>query len=169
MEVARENEMHYIVEEILADYGQGRAIDQRDISNLLDREELIAILGKLLRIFFPGYYRGQVYSMHDNYRNLSLLVGELVFSLGRQIELAMRCLPEYAIVDDPVMQREAQRLTFIFLHKIPQIREFVNTDLEATLDGDPAAGSYEEIVLSYPGLYASTVNRIAHELHLLHD
>ena len=167
MGIARENEMHYIVEEILADYGQGRAIDQRDVSNLLNREETIGILQKLLKIFFPGYYHSRIYRMHDEYRNLSILVGDLVFGLGRQVELALRCMPENTLVDDPVISREAQRLTFLFLHKIPQIREYVNTDLEATLDGDPAAGSYEEIVLAYPGLFASTVNRIAHELHRL--
>ena len=51
--------------------------------------------------------------------------------------------------------------------KIPKIREYLDTDLEATLQGDPAALNKDEIVLSYPGLYAITVYRMAHELFLL--
>lgn len=43
----------------------------------------------------------------------------------------------------------------------------MESDLQATFDGDPAADNKEEIILSYPGLMASTVNRIAHELFLL--
>lgn len=50
---------------------------------------------------------------------------------------------------------------------IPQIREYLATDAQATFDGDPAAISISEIVLSYPGYYAIMVNRIAHELYKL--
>jgi serine O-acetyltransferase len=55
----------------------------------------------------------------------------------------------------------------MFLSKIPKIREYLDTDLEATLQGDPAALNKDEIVLSYPGIYAITVYRMAHELFLL--
>jgi serine O-acetyltransferase len=40
-------------------------------------------------------------------------------------------------------------------------------DVQAAFDGDPAAFNRDEIIFSYPGFYAITVNRIAHELHLL--
>ena len=66
-----------------------------------------------------------------------------------------------------MVQREAQRLVFAFLHRIPYMRDDVNSDLEAAFDGDPAAKSREEIVLAYPGLLAITIYRIAHELFLL--
>jgi serine O-acetyltransferase len=41
------------------------------------------------------------------------------------------------------------------------------TDVEAAYDGDPAAFNHDEIILSYPGIFATTVNRLAHELYLL--
>ena len=47
------------------------------------------------------------------------------------------------------------------------IREYIDTDIQATFDGDPAAYDKGEIVLSYPGLLATTINRVAHELFLL--
>ena len=54
-----------------------------------------------------------------------------------------------------------------FLRKIPKIREYLEDDLQAALEGDPAANSYGEIILAYPGLFAITVNRLAHELFLM--
>ena len=41
------------------------------------------------------------------------------------------------------------------------------TDVQAGYDGDPAAYNTDEIILSYPGLYAIFVNRLAHEIFLL--
>lgn len=52
-----------------------------------------------------------------------------------------------------------------FLAKLPEIRAKLATDVEAAYDGDPAAASREEIIISYPGLYAISVYRLAHELH----
>lgn len=54
-----------------------------------------------------------------------------------------------------------------FLAKLPEIRARIATDVEAAYDGDPAAACKEEIIISYPGLYAITVYRLSHELHLL--
>ena len=53
------------------------------------------------------------------------------------------------------------------MRRIPKVREYLETDLQAAYDGDPAARSKDEIVFSYPGLYAITVYRLAHELFLL--
>ncbi len=54
------------------------------------------------------------------------------------------------------------------MRRIPKVaREYLETDLQAAYDGDPAARSKDEIVFSYPGLYAITVYRQAHELFLL--
>ena len=54
-----------------------------------------------------------------------------------------------------------------FFAAIPKVREYLNTDIQAAFDGDPAASSKDEIVLAYPGLLAITIYRFAHELFLL--
>ena len=54
-----------------------------------------------------------------------------------------------------------------FLNRIPAVRALVETDLAAAFEGDPAATGYDEIVLAYPGIYAITVYRLAHELYTL--
>ncbi|MBQ3682376.1 MAG: serine acetyltransferase [Succinimonas sp.] len=63
--------------------------------------------------------------------------------------------------------RAAYRITREFMRRLPAIRRLAETDLLAAYDGDPAAGCLEEIILAYPGLMASTVYRLAHELYLL--
>ena len=167
MGLLKENEIQSIVREILTDYGRDRAIDQRDVSTQVDRKAVVDIVQKLLRILFPGYYRKKSYSPHDDAGNLSFFIEEIEFKLSRQISGVLRGLPAYEHVELPVVQREAQRIVFDFLHRIPALRELVNTDLEAAFDGDPAAKSMEEIVLAYPGLLAITIYRIAHNLFLL--
>jgi len=52
------------------------------------------------------------------------------------------------------------------LEQLPRIRQLLKTDIQAAFDSDPAAQSFEEIVLSYPGLIAVATHRIAHELYL---
>lgn len=167
MALAKENEIQNIAKEIMADYQNDRPVDQRDVSTQIDEKAILDVLQKLLRILYPGYYRRKSYTPHDDYRNLSFFLEEIVFKLTRQIVGVFRSLPEYAHVDEPVIQREAQQRVFAFLHRIPKMRDYVNSDLEAAFDGDPAAKSREEIVLAYPGLLAITIYRIAHELFLL--
>lgn len=167
MGIARENELQDIVREILVDYDKDRVIDQRDVSTQVDENIVVDIVKMLLHILFPGYYRKESYSPHDDERNLSFIIEEIEFQLTRQIVGVLRSLPAYDRVDEPVVQREAFRITVAFLHRIPALRELVNSDLEAAFDGDPAAKSMEEIVLAYPGLLAITIYRIAHELFSL--
>jgi len=66
-----------------------------------------------------------------------------------------------------ILSKYAAAETEEFLANLPKIRERIATDVEAAYDGDPAAVDKEEIIISYPGLYAITVYRLAHELYLL--
>jgi Serine acetyltransferase len=61
----------------------------------------------------------------------------------------------------------AEEATEKFLERIEAVHESLETDVEAAFDGDPAACSTDEVIYSYPGLYAIMVNRIAHELYAL--
>ena len=63
--------------------------------------------------------------------------------------------------------KKAEEIVNQFLQQIPKIREYLYTDVQAAYDGDPAAYSTDEIIFSYPGIYAITVYRLAHELVLL--
>ena len=62
--------------------------------------------------------------------------------------------------------KAAHSLTVEFLGSLPRIREMLQTDVEAAFNGDPAALSKEEVIVSYPFIEAIAVQRLAHELYL---
>jgi serine O-acetyltransferase len=67
----------------------------------------------------------------------------------------------------PVTERQATECAEEFISRLPCVRELLATDVRAAYEGDPAARCYDEIIFSYPGLYAIMTYRLAHELHRL--
>ena len=63
--------------------------------------------------------------------------------------------------------RDAKAIVAAFVARIPEVRRLVETDVTAAYEGDPAATSPMEVVMAYPGLYAVTIHRLAHELYAL--
>ncbi len=61
--------------------------------------------------------------------------------------------------------KQAETIATEFFAQIPAIRDVLKLDLHAAYKGDPAAKSYAEIILSYPGLRALAIHRLAHLLH----
>lgn len=53
-----------------------------------------------------------------------------------------------------------------YVESLSEIKKLLLEDIDATFEGDPAAKSKEEIIVSYPGVYAIMVYRLAHELYL---
>ncbi len=54
-----------------------------------------------------------------------------------------------------------------FMNRLSRVYSLLLTDAQAIYDGDPAAKSIEEVVLSYPGFWAICIYRLAHELAVL--
>ena len=156
-----------ITERILEDYKNGRDIDKMDVFSQPDSDAVTDIVNKLLNILFPGYYREKNYRSYNDNSRISILIEDVVYNLAKQIAIALRFRDEYAQTPEPEIKDLAEELAITFISRIPAIRELVDTDMEAFYQGDPAAYNKEEIVLCYPGLLASTVNRLAHELFLL--
>jgi serine O-acetyltransferase len=67
----------------------------------------------------------------------------------------------------PDFEAVGQEKAIRFLQRIPDVRHLLATDVQAAFDGDPAAGSLDEIIFCYPGLEAITIYRLAHELYKL--
>ena len=157
------------VRSILDDYRGGRAIDQISSAEAPDRDAVIRILHELFQVIYPGYYRdpnnrGRVYNVDAK---ISTVVDDIIINLQEQVEIALRYTNEFTGKSRREIKAEAQRIAIQFIRSIPKIREYLDTDLQAMLDGDPAAYSKSEIILSYPGMYAITVYRCAHELYRL--
>jgi serine O-acetyltransferase len=68
-------------------------------------------------------------------------------------------------VDDPKAQ--ASEILMQFMDSLPDIRQMIMLDVQAALDGDPAATSLDEIMLSYPSIEAVATHRVAHKLYEL--
>ncbi len=161
-----EEAMQPIVKAVLNDYTKGRDIDNtKELFQLPQREKIIDLIEKMLRIVFPGYYRDPAYKSYNMNHNLSLLLEDIAFNMTKQVEIVLRRTSDS--LDEEVYREKAQDLTMEFLRQIPKIREYIDTDLQAAYDGDPAAYSKDEVILAYPGIQAIAINRIAHELFLL--
>ena len=63
--------------------------------------------------------------------------------------------------------RDAKAIVSAFVARLPEVKRLVETDVTAAYEGDPAATSPMEVVMAYPGLYAVTIHRLAHELYAL--
>lgn len=160
-------EIKDIVSNILEDYKHERVIDRIDVYDQPDTELVVEIIDKMLTIIFPGYYREKSYKFYNMTSRLTVLLEDVMFNLNKQIAIALRQDVNNAEMTDEERTGKAEQICMEFFKKIPKIREYVETDVQAFFDGDPAAYNRNEIILSYPGLYAITVNRIAHELFLL--
>ena len=144
-----------VVDLILEDYAGGRDIDKLETDRQPDKDIIIDVIEKLRRIMFPGYFRDKTYRIYNAKHNLSMLIEDVMYNLSSQMALVLPA------------DMDAEALCLEFLSRIPAIREVVQTDLQAAYDGDPAATGMAEIIFSYPGLFAITIYRLAHELYAL--
>ena len=156
-----EQKIGAIVDSILQDYSLGRDIDRLDTAGQPDRDVIVDLTHKLLRIVYPGRSRNRHRRIYNARHDLSMLIEDVTFHLTEQTELILRP----TLGDGAALK--AQETVLAFLERIPAIRAMAQTDLTAFFDGDPAAFSTDEIVFCYPGLFAVTVYRLAHELYLL--
>lgn len=162
-----ENEVNPILADIMADYGKGRAVDKMDIYNQPDKAEIMSILDELFSIVYPGFFRDKTHKIYNIEHTVSTIIEDVMFHLNKQINVVLKYTKAFEENEEEKLDEFAQNACVSFMKSIPKVREYLETDLQAFYDGDPAARSKDEIVFSYPGLYAITVYRLAHELFLL--
>jgi serine O-acetyltransferase len=127
-------------------------------------EKVVDVIQRARRLLFPGYFDGQVLDANRIEYAVGMEVTELFESLSQLIALSIRhdC-QRYQLVCTHCQER-GQEEAVRFLEALPEIREVLTTDVQAAYDGDPAARTIDEVVISYPGALAVTVHRIAHQL-----
>ena len=154
-----------ITKAIINTYEGDSGINFIDVKNLPVREKIFSIIELLLELLFPGY-TGKRRITRENIESVVLeLLVVLRRELAEQIELALRhnCRMQACPTCD--CARLAAQNAMDLLGRVPHIREMLKGDVQAAYDGDPAAKSFEEIVISYPHLLAISIHRIAHELN----
>lgn len=86
--------------------------------------------------------------------------------LNTQIQLELRYSADTGHDKTPSMEAALNKAR-AFAKSLPQIRQLLDTDLDAAFEGDPAARSLDEVLVCYPGISAIINYRLAHELHKL--
>jgi serine O-acetyltransferase len=147
-------------------YRDDTGINFIDASNLPVRDKIVHILDLLNEVLFPGYTGKRTITKS----NLNFIVGDILWQicaeLSEQIERAFQYQCRIKKCDGCDCRTMAENVTRHLLTQLPKIRELLKGDVAAAFDGDPAAKSYEEIVISYPCITAIATYRLAHELYL---
>ena len=162
-----EREVSEITSLLLADYDKGRDIDRLNVFEKPDRQLIVDLTDKLIKLVFPGYYRDKSFKMYHPQNSLAVLIEDVFYRLNQQVALALGFREGADSAEKAQREQESYAICSAFFRRLPAVRELVESDLQAFFLGDPAATGTEEIILAYPGLMAATVNRLAHELYLL--
>jgi len=161
-----DKKIHNLVSEIVETYRGDFGINFIDASNLPVRAEILEILDLLFEVLFPGYTGKKAVTKS----NINFIVGDILCQvyteLSEQIEQAYQYQCRIKKCDGCDCRTMAENATRHLLTQLPKIREMLKGDVGAAFDGDPAAKSYEEIVISYPYITAIATYRIAHELYV---
>lgn len=156
-----------LVDMILDSYDKYDSTKRIDEDNIVHKETLIKLVEEIRKLLFPGFFDNN--KVRSEY--LKFLVGErlefIQYNLKTQVARALGNNEFCKDCERTAILNQADDIVYEFLGKLPIIREYLSTDIQAAFDGDPAAQNTDEIIFCYPGVFAITVYRIAHELHLL--
>ena len=155
-----------LVNKIVGTYEGDSGTNFIDAANLPVRGRIVEILDQLIELLFPGHAGARVVTQS----NIRFIVGDILHQvyveLAEQAERAFAYDCRLRNCDNCDCHAFASKVTMDLLERLPRIRDALKLDMVAAYEGDPAAKSFEEIVISYPYMTAIAAHRIAHELYL---
>ena len=134
-----------------------------DNMRLPNRSEIVSIIKDIQKVVFPAYFCGSEARGMDSKEFIEKTLITIYYQLKTQLELAhslCKCTKVTKVFDSDRIDEICSE----FINEIPNIQNKLIKDIIANFEGDPAATSKAEIILSYPGFYAIFVYRFAHEL-----
>ncbi len=152
--------LNNVVRDILRSYEVVGGLNNTDGHNLPSKRALEEICQRILQVLFPGFHDDKPIHQSDLGDLTAQRVGELATALEDQIAKSLQ------VVDPACPKARAREVLLRLLGALPGVRELLRTDIAAAYEGDPAALSTEEIILSYPFLEAIAIQRTAHLLYL---
>jgi serine O-acetyltransferase len=144
---------------LLASYENHGGINHFDGINLPSDESVNRLASDLMHLLFPGFFEQKPLVKADV---AAVTAGRLKTIQARLETEVEKCL-RFARQPDPSTQASA--LTLELLRRLPELRELLQTDVQAAYTGDPAARNTEEIILAYPCVLVISLQRIAHILY----
>ena len=131
---------------------------------LPDRQEIIHILNEIEKILFPSYFGVNGLMGITPVEFVEKTLVNIYYQLKSQLKNALS-LSKWTGAKKVFDEADLDKICDEFIDELPNLQEMLLNDVTANFEGDPAAMSKSEIVLSYPGFYAIFVYRIAHELY----
>jgi serine O-acetyltransferase len=154
-----------LTNQLVASYAKAGGINHLDGKNLPSKRVVTTITCDLLRLLFPGFFDEKLIHSSEIKVETAALLDSILGPLEDEIRKSLEYNTPAGLAKKDI-PNEAHKLTVDFLGSLPRIRDVLHTDVEAAFDGDPAAASKEEVIVSYPFIEAITVQRLAHELYL---
>jgi len=149
------------VDELLQTYGETGGINYLDVAATLpSRLAIEAACTELMSLMFPGFRSEALVSSGDLVDTTRARIRNLRARLKKEICRSLGKIPA-----DEATEVKADEVLTAFLRDLPSVRRLLWTDIDAAYEGDPAARSYEEIILAYPSLEAIAIHRMAHLLY----
>ncbi|OHB68581.1 MAG: serine acetyltransferase [Planctomycetes bacterium RBG_13_62_9] len=153
-----------LVDQIAETYKGDSGINFIDAANLPVRGEIVHILDLLFEVLFPGHTGNKAVTRSNVRYVVGDLLSQIYAELSDQVKRAYQYQCRINNCRHCDCQTMAEKVTSELLTELPRIRGKLKGDVQAAYEGDPAAKSYEEIVISYPCMTAIATYRIAHEL-----
>ena len=153
-----------VAERIIGGCEDGSCYTHVDYEPIPSKEAVLDIIERFRDILFPGYFNREKLDPINLKYSMGQAVSGLFDALYEQICRAIR--HECFRYDKECVHcaEQGSEMALAVLADVPAIRRLLASDVAAAYDGDPAAKSYDEIIFSYPGIYAMTVYRVAHRL-----
>jgi len=153
-----------ITRSIVGSLKNNNSLDHVGFPMVPSHESLIEIVNLMSAILFPGYFGEQELDRPNVEYYLGGKIIALYKILSQQIAKCRmhECRDRLKVCSKCTAVGKIEAINF--LAKIPSLREMLSKDCQAALDGDPAAKSTDEVVFCYPGFFAITIYRAAHEL-----
>ena len=153
------------IERILTSYDTYGGINLTDTQNFPNRESVVQVVTDLENVIFPGFREDSCLDKET----IRFVTGErlhrIVRNLTGEVLKGIKYICMITNRDGSGCYKYSEQIVLALIDEIPEFRRLSCTDAKAALDGDPAAKSVEEVILSYPGLEALLVHRIAHFLY----
>ncbi len=154
-----------VIESIVDNCNEEKCNRHVDYEPIPSKESIVQIIDKFFEIIYPGYFNSEKLDPVNLNYHLGQSITRLFSLLSEQIISSIRHDCYRYNLSCRECSDEGHDIALKILEEIPSIRNTLAKDVEASYNGDPAATSYDEIIFSYPGIFAITVYRIAHVLH----
>ena len=158
-------EFDQAVNEITQNYISDEVFVTKENRLLPSRSNIITLIKRLRALMFPGYFEEKNFV----YTDAQYFVGNTLNIIRRGLKIEIETALWYTDEDGTsreAISQQAEDITRYFISQLAEIQKMLLKDVQAGFDGDPAAKSRQEVIVSYPGVFAIFVYRMAHELYV---